>query len=130
MQSHRPIILHNLLPLSNSRFDSAISVGWNISTLSVNGLNEIQSNDGFQINPRDTNFSLRQNVSADPIANKAICAQRIDVTDLADVVGYHNGYLAAAAMFRATDSLAMKNSTLELKIYSTGSSTAGNGTEW
>ena len=128
MQSHRPIIINNLLQVLNSRFDSALSVGWDVATLSVNGLNAIQTNNGFQIHPRDTNFSLRQNVTAATVGNKAIAAQRFSVVDLFDIVKFHNGYMAVAAMCMFDGSLAQLNAKLELSFYdNTGTSTVGSG---
>lgn len=128
MQSHRPIIINNLLQVLNSRFDSALSVGWDVATLSVNGLNVIQTDDGFQIHPRDTNFSLRQNVTAETVGNKAIAAQRFSVQDVCDVVKFHNGYMAVAAMCRFVDTLADANAKLELRFYdNTGTATIGSG---
>ncbi len=130
-QSGRPIILFNLLPLVNSDFETEGTdvPGWDIATLSLNDLQSDEAGEGFRINPRAGTRGLKQNVSANAVLNKSVCAQRLDMADLANVISFYGGFLACAVMVRYVDGKADTNANMFLKQFSGGTITVDSGTE-
>ncbi len=128
----RPIVLFNLFDIQNRYFDDAGSgiPEWDIATLDTNGDN-IQSVSANH-NPNtivESTQSLRQNVLASAVNNKAVAVQRFDCTDLAKVLSFHGAYLAVAAMVKHTDNNSALNSRVFCKMFSGGTIVVDSGTE-